>query len=261
MVVVDERGGSHGLQGAQKRLKDLRARGVDADLGLLPYGDYGIPGNGPNGSTVMVGVELKTTNDILSSLRSQRLMGHQIPGMVGADGHAGMFDRAWLLTEGAWRENDRGEFEAYRGSWQTFSFGSTPLQLSHLESWILSTVTLGGLMYWHATYPKDTARFIERLHHFWVDKTYEEHRAHEVIYRPPPDRASFHTPSDFVVMISGLPKIGWTRARAIAKAVNEDFEYLMRMSPRQLAEIEGIGTGIAHILYTKLHKGRAYICG
>ena len=53
MVIVDERGGSLGVAGAQKRLKQLRSRGTDADLGHLDYGDYAIAGNGPNGSTVM----------------------------------------------------------------------------------------------------------------------------------------------------------------------------------------------------------------
>lgn len=259
MVIVDERGGSHGLEGAKKRLADLRRRGVDADLGLLPYGDYGIPGNGPGGRTVMVGVELKTTNDILSSLRSNRLMGHQVPGMVGADGNPGMFDRSWLVTEGIWKEAPNGDLEVYRGSWQTFSAHKGRLQMAHLESWILSAVTAGGLQYWHAALPMDTARFVAGLHHFWVDKEYEDHRASDVIYRPPPDRASFNTPSDFVVMVSAIPKVGWTRARAIAKAVNEDFEYLMRLSPRQLAEIEGIGRVIADVIYVKLHKGRPYV--
>ena len=175
-------------------------------------------------------------------------MGHQVPGMVGADGHSGIArPQLALLTEGIWRENDRGDFEVYRGSWQTISAGNQPLQMSSIESWLLSTIQLGGLSYFHCQHDRDTAgSFVSNLHQV-VDEQdlYEDHRSHEVIYRPPPDRAQFSTPSDFVVMVSAIAKVGWTRARAIEAAVNGDFEYLMRLSPKQMTDIEGVGMVIA----------------
>lgn len=251
MVIVDDRGGSLGLEGAKKRLNHLRSRGVDADLGRLDFGDYGIAGNGPDGSTVMVGVELKTTRDIINSLRSNRLMGHQVPGMVEMYG-----TRIWLLTEGIWREGQSGDFEAYLGSWQTFSAGSRHIQMQDIESWILSTITAGGMTYWHCPLQTDTARFIRNLNHWWCDKTYAEHRSHEVIYRQPPDRAMFTTPSDFVVMVSGIPKVGWTRALAIEKAADGDFDALMAWDAKALQQVEGVGKGIADVILRTLHKKR-----
>ena len=252
MVIVDDRGGSAGLEGAKKRLNALRSRGVDADLGHLDFGDYAFAGNGPGGTTVMVGVELKTTRDIINSLRSNRLMGHQVPGMVGTDGNPGMYDRSWLVTEGIWREDRDGNFECYLGSWQTFSSGSKKIQLSDLESWILSTVQAGGLSYWHSALQTDTARFIRNLHHYWVDKAYEEHRSHQVIYHAPPDRALFQEPTAFIQMVSCIPKVGWTRAEAIEKAVL-NFETLMSMTAKDLQEIEGVGKIIADIIWRTLH--------
>ena len=256
MVTVDERGGSGGLEAAKRRLSALRSRGVDADLGHLDYGDYAFAGNGPDGTTVLIGIELKTTRDIINSLRSNRLMGHQVPGMVGADGNPGMYDRSWLLTEGIWREGRGGDFECYLGSWQTFSAGSRTMQMQDIESWILSTVTAGGMSYWHCPLQTDTARFIRNLHRWWVEKTYEEHRAAQVIYRQPPDRALFTTPSDFVVMIAAIPKVGWTRAQAIESAVEGDFDTLMGMDAKTLCKIEGIGKVIAEGILRTLHKKR-----
>lgn len=257
MVLVDERGGSAGIEGAKRRLSALRARGVEAELTHLDYGDYAFAGNGPNGSSPLIGIELKTTRDILNSLRSNRLIGHQVPGMVGADGKPGMYDRSWLVTEGIWREGANGAFEAYMGSWQTFSAGSKTLQMQDIESWILSTVQAGGMSYWHAPLGADTARFIRNLHHWWCDKQYEEHRSHEVIYRPPPDRAMFSTPSAFVVMVSAIPKVGWTRAKDIETAVDGNFERLMALSVKELQSIKGVGKGIAEIIYSTLHTRTA----
>jgi ERCC4-type nuclease len=253
MVIVDDRGGSAGLAGAKKRLNALRNRDVDADLGHLDFGDYAFAGNGPNGTAIMVGIELKTTRDLISSLRSNRLMGHQIPGMIEMYKEG----RLWLITEGIWREGQNGQFECYLGSWQTFSAGSKTVQMTHIESWILSTIQLGGMSYWHCPLQTDTARFVDRLHHWWTAKEYEEHRSHEVVYRAPPDRALFATPSDFVGMVSVIPNVGWTRAFAIEKACQgsplRPWEVLMNMSAKDLVQIEGVGMVIAKNILKTLH--------
>jgi hypothetical protein len=126
--------------------------------------------------------------------------------------------------------------------------------MQDLESWILSTITAGGMQYWHCALQTDTARFIRNLDRYW-SKPYDEHEPH-VIYRPPPDRALFRTPSDFVVMIAAIPKVGWVRAKAIERACPDEMDQLMSMSTRQLQEIEGIGPGIAEIILKTLHKRR-----
>lgn len=254
MILVDERGGSGGLEAAKRRLNHLRSRGADAELGHLEYGDYAIAGNGPDNTTVMVGVELKTTKDIINSLRSGRLIGHQIPGMVGTDGDPGMYDRSWLLTEGIWREGGSGDFECYQGSWQTCSVGSRSLSYSDLESWVLSTILLGGLSYWHCSTTADTARFITNLDHWWTSKEYDAHKSANVIFQRPPDRVSFHEPSEFLQSVAAFKKVGWTRGRAIEATCGErPFERLMAMSVQELQEIEGIGKVIATYIWETLH--------
>lgn len=251
MVIVDERGGSGGLEAAKRRLSALRNRGVDADLGHLDFGDYAIAGNGPNNETVMIGVELKTTRDILNSLRSNRLVGHQVPGMVQ------MYEgRAWLVTEGIWREGRGGDWEVYQGSWQTFSAGSRTIQMTDIESWILSAVTFGGLMYWHGSMQTDTARFIRDLDHLWCDKQYDEHKTYDVIYRKPPDRATFTEPSDFVKMVSVIDKVGWTKAMELERVFDGDMDALMTATAKELQEVEGIGRTIADNIVRTLHPRR-----
>lgn len=250
MVIVDDRGGSGGLDAAKKRLQQLRNRDVDADLGRLEFGDYAIAGNGPGGSTVMIGVELKTSRDLLNSLRSNRLTAHQTPGMVQ------MYDgRAWLVTEGIWREH-AGDWEVYQGSWQTFSAGSRTIQMQEIERWVLSTVTFGGLMYWHCPLQADTARFVASLDHCWCDKQYDEHKTFDVIYRKPPDRATFTEPSDFLKMISVIDKVGWEKGRAIETVFGGDWDRLMTATARELQETPGVGKTIADNILRTLHPTR-----
>ncbi len=251
MVIVDRRGGSGGEEAAKKRLSALRGRSVDADLGTLDFGDYAIAGNGPDNLTVMVGVELKTTRDIINSLRSGRLHGHQVPGMVQ------MYEgRAWLVTEGIWREGRNGDFEVYLGSWQTFSAGRHTIQMKDIEGWILSTVTFGGLMYWHCPLQADTARFIADLDHLWCDKAYADHRTYDVIYRKPPDRVAFTEPSDFVKMVSVADKVGWDKARALEAHFDGDFDALMAASAKDLQSVEGVGKTLADNILRTLHPKR-----
>lgn len=253
MVIVDRRGGSSGEEGAKNRLKALRLRGVDADLDFLEFGDYAIAGNGPNDTTVMVGVELKTTRDIINSLRSGRLKGHQVPGLVE------MYEgRAWLATEGIWREGRGGDFEVYQGSWQTYSAGSRTIQMRDIETWILSTVTFGGLMYWHSPLQSDTARFIADLDHLWCDKDYDHHRkSYNVIYSQPPDRVTFSEPSDFVKMITApTNKIGWEKAHAIETHFEGDWDRLHAATAKDLQTIPGIGKTLATNIWKSLHPKR-----
>lgn len=197
----------------------------------------------------MVGVELKTSRDIINSLRSGRLHGHQVPGLVQ------MYEgRAWLLTEGIWREGRNGDWEVYLGSWQTFSAGSRTIEMKNIEAWILSTVTFGGLMYWHCPLQTDTARFIAALDHLWCDKMYDQHKTYDVIYRKPPDRATFTEPSDFVKMVSVIDKVGWEKARAIETHFGGDFDALMAASAKDLQTVEGVGKTIAENVLTTLHS-------
>ncbi len=250
MVIVDERGGSGGLEAAKRRLSALRNQGADAELAHLDFGDYAIAGNGPEGSTVMVGVELKTSRDILNSLRSNRLQGHQVPGMVQ------MYEgRAWLLTEGIWRDHG-GDWEVYLGSWQTFSVGNKTVQMRDIEAWILSTVILGGLMYWHCPLQTDTARFVKGLDHFWCDKTYDQHKAYDVIYRKPPDRVAFTAPSEFVQMVSCIDKVGYEKARAIEGHFGGDWDALHLATAKDLQEVPGVGKTIAESIVKTLHPKR-----
>jgi ERCC4-type nuclease len=241
MIVVDDRGGSLGIAGAQRRLNDLRGYGSEAELGRLDFGDYGFAGNGPDGSTVMVGVELKRTQDLLLSLRGKRLVGHQLPGLNG------MYDFPWLLTEGIWRSGPDDNFEYYQGTWQTASLGNRPMKMSTLQAWVLSAITpYPKVKYWHTARAAETAGFVSTLHRWWNEKKWEEHSGNLAVYIPAPPLAMMSEPSTFCKMlVSGVEGLGWSKCRAVEEAVSGKIGRLRGMSAKELQEIEGVGPTLA----------------
>src|SRR5574337_1311397 len=165
-----------------------------------------------HGSDVFIGVELKETRDLIASLRSARFPGHQLPGLQTT------YDRAWLLTEGIWRAGEGGVLEIMAGGWRTITLGAHQVMLSDVESWLLSQIIRGGISHWHCATRKDTVRFLTVLYKWWTAKDLDEHRSHQAIYLPPPDRAMLAEPSTFLRIASCLPGVGWDKAAALETA-------------------------------------------
>lgn len=236
------------MQGALERV------GVPVDLTRLDSCDVAFVGRGIEDEPITIGIELKrlkttdgTRADLLSSLRTGRLAGHQLGGMQA-------YDRAWLVTEGLWRGNDSGELEIFtHGQWAPVRSGKSHVMVSDVEQQLLSIIIRGGLWYWHCPTQRDTVRFIASLYKWWTAKSLDEHRSHQAIYLPPPDRAVFIEPSTFLKMASCLPGIGYDKALAI-EAQFGCFERLFTASIKELKQVDGIGTLLATRIYNTLHS-------
>jgi hypothetical protein len=251
MMIVDERIGSRDLLGPLQRF------GVPADLGRLDYGDFAFVGKGLHGADVIVGVELKESRDIVKSMQSGRFAGHQLLGL--ASGEYKMYDRAWLVTEGIWRADDGGVLQHFARGWHKVSVGARPVMLNDLETWILTQVIRGGMTHWHCSTREDTIRFLSVLYHWWTDKELQEHRSHQQIYLPPPDRVMMTEPSTFLKMVSCIEGVGWEKGKALeAHFTNPvtkhgDWE-LMRIAALSngLTAVPGIGKKLAGNIRTAL---------
>lgn len=253
---LDDRVGSRDMQGALER------QGLDVVMTRLESCDIAFVGRGIDDEPITIGIELKRVKgsdgakaDLITSLRSGRLAGHQLGGMQA-------FDRAWLITEGLWRGNDEGVLEIYeRGGWEPVRSGKSTLLMRDVESQLLSITTRGGLHYWHCATSRDTVRFVTTLYRWWTSKSLDEHRSHQAIYLPPPDRALFIEPSAFVKMIyAGVPGLGYEKALAIEAFIGatledgEKWERLNAISEKALTAVDGIGKVIAGRIYHTLHK-------
>lgn len=251
MMLVDDRIGSRDLHGALERL------GVPVDLTRLDSCDVAFVGRGLQDEPITIGVELKRVRgadankaDLLSSLRSGRFAGSQLGRMQD-------YDRAWLVTEGLWRTSEDGVVEVYgQGRWTPLQYGRSTLLMADLQAELLTVIIRGGLGYWHCPTPRDTVRFLATLYRWWTHKSLDEHRSHQAIYLPPPDRAVFVEPSVLCKMLSCLPGVGYEKAVAI-EAHFGSLAAVWNATPQDLCAVDGIGTVMADRIYTTLHGAHA----
>lgn len=233
MLLVDERIGSRDL------LIALQNQGVPAELAHLDSGDIAFIGRGIADRQIFVGIELKRTTDLISSLRSGRFQGFQLEKIVNT------YDRGWFISEGEWREGYGGVLEVLTiDGWERASAGPHGIMMSDLESWIITQTIRGGLGYRHCSHREDTIRFIAVLYAWWTEKALDEHRGHEAIYLSPPDRATFIEPSTERKMISCIPKVGWEKSAALETHFG-GIRGLLAASEKEVIEVEGIGKTIA----------------
>jgi ERCC4-type nuclease len=240
VLLVDDRIGSKDLLGP------LQQRGVPAELAHLDFGDFAFVGRGISDDTVTIGVELKETRDLISSLQSSRFAGHQLPGLIEN------YDRVWLLTEGIWREGDGGILETMVGGWRPVSVGPKRIMAGDLERWILTQTIRGGINHWHSPTRRDTLRFLSSLYHWWVDSSLDEHRSHQAIYTAPPDRATFVEPSVFRKMIAQLHGIGWEKSLAVEEHFGT-ISVMVAATTEEWMKIPGIGKTLADRSVETLH--------
>src|ERR1035437_3942143 len=149
MILVDRRVGSNDL------LAPLKAAGFDAQLVELAFGDIAFEGKGLNGTPLNVGVELKRLGDLVSSLRTGRLAGHQLPGLLRT------YDYAWLLVEGQWRANAAGQVTTQKRS-RLWTVIPGKMTASELDKQLLTLELCGGLHVAH-TYKIGRASCRERV--------------------------------------------------------------------------------------------------
>jgi ERCC4-type nuclease len=136
VIFVDRRVGSKDL------LSPLRQTGLEAELVELEFADVAFSGLGTKGASVDIGVELKTLNDLVGSLRSGRLAGHQLPGLRTK------YEHAWLIVEGLWKSDERGQVVTYQGRTR----GWVPLHGKIAASEMEKATTHAGTL-WRAPCP------------------------------------------------------------------------------------------------------------
>jgi ERCC4-type nuclease len=235
-VYVDPRiGSSHLMVGLQEQQ-------VPCELTHLDFGDCCFFGNGPDDTQVSIGVELKNVADLVQSMQSGRLAGHQVPGLVEAYGHV------WLIVEGFYRASRRtGQVEVPRGKgWQPLGHGRAPIFWRALENFLTTLEVQAGLHIRRTRTSNETARFIALLYHWWTDKAYAEHTSLHVMHRPHQmqlvsDNEATHRLRQVAAC---LPAIGWARSKAVA-AKFRSIDALIGSTAEDWTSIEGIGHGIA----------------
>lgn len=247
-LLVDRRVGSNDL------FPQFEAMGLHTTLATLDYGDCAWTGIGLEGP-VSCAVEIKTVTDLLASMQSGRLAGHQLPGLVSN------YDRVYLLIEGATRPDAEGGLEHYVQNrfWGNAKLGGQTRGFTYraFEKFLTTVCERGNVSLRHTTSRAGTVQTVATLYQWWMDgweehdsilaldRTTEIKLAEKVRQEKGAGVSLLRSGPSFKRRIAAqLPKIGvdksgmiaggFKNARAIANATEKD-----------LAKLPGIGKEMA----------------
>jgi ERCC4-type nuclease len=224
LILVDTRAGSQDL------IAPLAAAGLPVEETRLDFGDVAFMGRGVGGAATFCGVEHKRLSDLVQSLNTDRLAGHQLTGMLDT------FDRCYLVIEGTW--------ESYNGRVMVTRKGLralTPLKGAppavELEKRVLTLQHRGGLAVRWTNDQAATVRYLTALYRWWTDHDLDAHKSHLAIHAPDLDSALRRPVSDFQRVVAQIPGIGLKRSAAVDAAFDGSFRRLMLATEAEWAEI------------------------
>lgn len=244
-LLVDRRIGSNDLY-----LPLLQA-GVPSELTDLSFGDVAFLGRGESNTPVSIGVERKTIPDLVSSLMTGRLNGHQLPGLLKA------FELSWILVEGGYACDDHGTLLVPRkGGWYPLSLRGQHFQAAALDAWLLTLTLRGGARLIQTWNTAGTIRWLKALYAWWTQKAFDEHHGHLAMAEaiPEHDKVLLLQPNLVQRWAAQLPGIGYGKAATI----KQRFPTALAMAcapQQQWMTIDGIGSGIASRVVKLIQDG------
>lgn len=164
--------------------------GTGRTLSTLPSGDVAFVGSGSSGD-LSIGIEIKETTELLSSLISGRLQDTQMRGMMNDydQGHR------WILSYGLYRPSPLdGMIQTWRegsperrAGWYTFkikqkvkgSFELKPIPYSYLEAFKCCSGREYGFAFDRVSDIREVAQWVGILYHTWT-RPYHTHKSMQV---------------------------------------------------------------------------------
>ena len=211
----------------------------------LEYGDMCIIGNGPEGK-VSIGIERKRFRDLMDSISSGRLSGHQLIGLQNS------YDYVYLLVEGIFKIGKDGYLRRPKGkSWVVVQLGNRPLTCNYLYNYLNTLSIFAHVITVFQPNIRISGLWLDSLYAWWT-KPWKDHKSHMQFYHEqPPSKAFFRPPKLLVRMVKEIDGVGWDRAKAIGRKYSTIMS-LMCAEPKELMEIKGIGKKLASTILTSL---------
>jgi ERCC4-type nuclease len=249
MIRLDHRVGSGELE------RFFQPYGIKVQKTTIAFGDMDFIGNGKNGQVSIV-VERKRIEDLIQSMHSKRLSGHQLPGM------AEQYDYCYLIVEGIWQPGDQGQLEIRSGN----SWVSRGVHTRAVNNYLMGLSLRAGLQVWRTSTPKETVSFVVDQYRMWTEKTWDEHKCHEAVYAPAGESGGAGRRLSLNTRKIGLPEkfaMQWPGVDSKARDIERHFRdlaggsWLAAMAAataKDFEEIKGIGKIGAERIWEALHK-------
>jgi len=224
----------------------------NAMLGSLEYGDLSFVGNGPEG-LVNIGIERKTLKDLLNSMQSGRLAGHQLIGLINC------YHVVYLIVEGMWRTGPKsGILEELRhGGWRPVQLGHRHWMGREIDAFLNTLEVIGHVIVRTTSGPRQTAVLVTNIHKWW-QKEWEEHKSHLAMHKSrfrKDEDLSLVKPSLLRRVSAELGGVGWGRSKAIEKYFTSVREMVSASEDQWLA-IDGIGKKLAKSIQEELEGSK-----
>lgn len=229
-MLIDNRVGS-------KELSPYIDHGIKQSLTRLQYADVSFMGNGSDdqGSLLNIGIERKTITDLISSIESGRLSGHQLGGLINS------YHYVYLLVEGLWQSNPQtGILEIYKArKWRQFDYGR-PHMGAEINNYLNTLAVKCNVKIWRTSDIRQSGRWLSDLY-IWWQKSWDNHKAHQQghLEVEPILQLTPTTPMQNMLK-AGIRNLGWKKALA----VSEHFPTMLDLAladEKVLTTIPGIG--------------------
>ena len=236
MLLIDPRVGSGELA------PYFRPLGIDTSIQQMDFGDFAHYGNGPEG-LVLIGYERKRLGDMVQSMRSNRLTGHQLPGLLE------MYHHATIIVEGEWRIGSTGAIEVpkwwnRKRTWGPLYAGKRSMLYIELDHYQATLEMKHGhqITFAYTIDPRATATYVASRYRWWNDKEWHQHTSDVGLYRKyDPSSASGGRHAGFVRRtvpyleyalsdVDGIDKAAYVLAKKFGS-----MERLMGMTVEQIA--------------------------
>lgn len=214
----------------------------------LEYGDISFSGNGPEGE-VQIGIERKVIGDLINSISTGRLSGHQLPGLLST------YYKVYIIMEGMCREDGNGELEVYQHhKWVHLSRGKRKFAYRDVWSYLTTLETFTGVVVRSTANMVETANQIEYLSYWW-SKPWLKHKGHLQIHKSTPPSALLRPGKASLIrrMASELMGVGWERATAVEKHFGSVSKMFVARE-EEWRKVEGFGKLTARKVYEALHE-------
>lgn len=224
---------------------------VPSEVTKLEFGDVSFAGWGPDETVLSVGIERKTIRDLVNSIQSGRLSGHQLIGLLE------WYHVVYILIEGAFRVRGNVVEVMEGGKWKPLHSNVKPghtFGYIEIANYLNTLANITNVKVWMTENIQTSALWIRHTYYWW-QKKYEDHKAHLDFHQGPvlPKRMRMTRPTTLQRMIKEIPGVGWDRAMEITKLF-PTMEEVMRATDKDLIRVPGVGKVLSKEIFKELHR-------
>ena len=235
MITVDDRTGSKELYSMLKS--------APAQLGHLESADFSFLGRGENDTPLAVGIERKKIRDLLTSMSSGRLSGHQAPLMLRT------YHVNYLIIEGYHIPDPHtGILKEWK---RDVMLGSRRFGAKEVFGYLNTLQIRRGIYLWRTHTPRETAQLVLVLYGWWTKKNLDQHLSYLAQHKEFADLCTKQKP--FIERVATeLPGVGRERAKEVLKHF-KTLKQMVEATEKDWMSIDGIGKTLAKNIREIIH--------